>query len=149
MTATDPEGLAFFNRLSITLRIELDPPAQRAAPHMLNLVASPDARVTAIAADVLVLTDADERELTNAEGQRVVLRAPSIHLQNLDAERRVEHRAPDGSAFTVRDLIAAIVETERQVRSDTRWVGGVDVHHVFFEGIEQSPDGTWQVAWGS
>jgi hypothetical protein len=30
-----------------------------------------------------------------------------------------------------------------------RWLGGVDVHHVFFEGIKLGDDGVWGTGWGS
>src|SRR5262249_44443192 len=77
-----------------------------------------------------------------------VLRAPVILLCGLD-ERVVEHRAPDGGAFTVRDLAAAIAETERQTRGGTNWFGGIDVHHVYFEGLMLDDDGVWTIGWGS
>jgi hypothetical protein len=58
-----------------------------------------------------------------------------------------EHVA-DGGAFTVRDLAGAIATTERASRGSSEWFGGIDVHHVFFEGIEDD-DGAWRICWGS
>jgi hypothetical protein len=61
---------------------------------------------------------------------------------------RVEHDAPNGKAFTTRDLKAAIEKTEQAGRENAPWLGGVDVHHVFFEGIELEDD-VWTICWGS
>ncbi len=149
MTVDDADALDFFNELSIRLDIELDPPAQQAASHLLNLVASPGARVKSVIARALVVDEDDDRALTEDEAARVVLRAPSIRLGSLDAEGSVEHRAPDGETFTVHDLLGAIAETERQLRAETNWMGGIDVHHIYFEGLEETPEGVWVCAWGS
>ena len=33
--------------------------------------------------------------------------------------------------------------------AQSEWFDGVDVHHVFFEGIHQDSDGVWEIYWGS
>src|SRR5262249_9943697 len=114
----DADALRFFNDLSGTLDIRLSEPAQPISPGMLNLAASPTARIESVSFAMRVFVDleTDEfRELTESEWSRVVLRSPVIRMCGEDGEA-VEHRAPDGTAFTVRDLAAAIAETERQTR---------------------------------
>ncbi|MGA9520488.1 MAG: hypothetical protein WBV82_03435 [Myxococcaceae bacterium] len=76
------------------------------------------------------------------------MREPLIRLRG-EAGDPVEHRAPNGKHFTVRELVKAVEETERQSRSRSNWLGGIDVHHVYFEGIHPENDGTWSIAWGS
>lgn len=155
----DEAGLAFFNGLVGRLDIRLSEPARQRAPGILNLVAPPSARVEGVSLSLQVMEDDDgetpldmmddPRELTEAEWARVVLRVPVIRLRGENGDAVVEHRAPDGAAFTVRDLAAAIAETERQTRGGTSWDGGIDVHHIYFEGIELEEDGVWFVSWGS
>jgi len=154
----DEESLRFFNKLSGRLNIRLSEPPQPFSERLLNQVAPPSARIVEVSLAMQVLEDseqgdlcdlADPRDLTEEEWNRVVLRTPVIRMRGENGKEVVEHRAPDGLAFTVRDLAAAVAETERQTRGGTEWYGGIDVHHVYFEGIELEEDGVWFIAWGS
>jgi hypothetical protein len=149
-TGEATDALAFFNRLSGRLHIELTEPAIRLNPRLLNLAAPAAARVTRVSFELEVHDEGDFRPLTDEEWTRVVIEQPRIRICSLDAppEVKLDLDAPDGRAFTVRDLRDAIEETERQSRDRSRWLGGVDVHHVYFEGIFLEK-GLWQIAWGS
>ena len=47
-------------------------------------------------------------------------------------------------------ILAAVEETEKLTRAESEWFDGVDVHHVFFEGIRYvSEHDHWYIAWGS
>jgi hypothetical protein len=141
----DDDALEFFNGLSGVLDIKLTEPAQKAAPHVLNLVAPKAARIQSVA---MRLYDG-ERELTEDEWSRVIMRAPRIRMRSVDTgDIVIEHDAPNGATFTVRDLANAIAKTERDSREHGEWLGGIDVHHVFFEGIELEGD-VWTICWGS
>ncbi len=141
----DQGALKFFNDLSGVLEIELTEPPQKVAPHLLNLVAPKTARIQSVA---MRLRDG-ERELGEDEWSRVVIREPRIRMRSVDTDDIViEHDAPNGSSFTVRDLANAIAKTERDSREHGEWLGGIDVHHIFFEGIELE-DGVWTICWGS
>jgi hypothetical protein len=145
----DDDALEFFNGLSGRLEIELTEPAQKAAPHLLNLVAPKSARIKSVAMELHVYEGEDHRELTDDEWARVVIHAPRIHMRSVDTEEIViDHDASDGATFTVRNLADAIAKTERDSREHGEWLGGVDVHHIFFEGIELE-DGVWTICWGS
>jgi hypothetical protein len=50
--------------------------------------------------------------------------------------------------FSILDLMDNILELEREARPTTEWFGGVDVHHVYFEGLCESY-GVFNVSWGS
>jgi hypothetical protein len=145
----DEEALHFFNRLSGRLHIDLSEPAQPVAKGWLNLAAPPTARLERASLTMQVLEDDELRELTDDEWKRVVLRAPAVRMVGENQKSVVEHQAPDGVAFTVRDLAAAIAETETQTRGGTEWLGGIDVHHIYFEGLELDEDGVWSITWGS
>jgi hypothetical protein len=145
----DDEGLRFFNALSGRLDIALSEPAQPISKGLQNLAASPSARVERVSLTMRVLEDKELRNLTDEEWARVVLRTPVIRMSGNDGKRVVGHGAPNGATFTVRDLAAAIAETETQTRGETKWFGGIDVHHIYFEGLTLDKDGVWFIVWGS
>jgi hypothetical protein len=146
---TDDDGLEFFNGLSGTLKIELTEPATPVAPHLLNLAASKTSRIVRLELELQVYENDASRALTEDEWRRVVLRAPKIRMAYIDTpEVVVEHDAPNGKTFTVRDLKAAIEKTELAGREKGEWLGGIDVHHIFFEGIDLEDD-VWMICWGS
>jgi hypothetical protein len=119
LATIDEEAFEFFTqRLDATLVIELKPTSQ-VAPYVINQVASPSAKITNMSMDVEVIDKEDEdeedetyRNLTEAEWKRDVLRTSVLGMRGLGSDRIFEHSAPDGATFTIRDLIAAIVETD-------------------------------------
>jgi hypothetical protein len=144
-----PPELAFFNRLRGRLEIELTEPAHQVAPHILNLQASPSAKIKSLRFAASVPTDDyDVRPLTEDELSSVAFIAPKIELRG-DTGTPVVNEAPNGKHFTVRDLIEAVERTELATRGSSEWLGGIDVHHIYFEGILSEGDGTWSICWGS
>lgn len=141
--------LKFFNALSGTLKIELTVPAEPIAD-LDNLRAAPDAEVVRLEllAEVYDRKSDAFRAITDEEYESVAFRGASIRLQSEDGDA-VSHDAPNGSFFTVRQLLEAVEKTERQTRSQTDWLGGIDVHHVFFEGIHSEDGEVWEIDWGS
>ena len=146
MTAR-PE-LEFFNGLSGRLVIELSEPPLQVAPGLLNVKAAPTARITGLRLEVAVIEGERDRDVTQEELASVAFAAPRLALRG-DTGEVVAHDAPNGSHFTVLDLIRAIEETERQTRGGSDWLGGVDIQHVYFEGLFEEEDGTWSIGWGS
>lgn len=148
--AIDEEGVAFFNTLSGQLHIKLTESPSPITDSLYNLAAPPSARIASIELklDVLEEDKGGFRPLTDDEWNRVAFRESTIRLRGM-GERVVEHRAPNGQSFTTRELAKAIEETERQTRGHSKWFGGIDVHHVFFQGIQLGDDGVWSTSWGS
>jgi hypothetical protein len=146
--SSHPE-LEFFNGLSGKLEIELDVPAEPVA-NLLNLRAAPDARLVRLElrAEVFNRDTGALRPLTPEEWDAVAFRGSSIRLRSEDGEA-VSHAAPNGSYFTVEQLLHAVEETERRTRARSEWLGGIDVHHVYFEGIHPGDGGVWDIDWGS
>lgn len=144
--------LEFFNSLSGRLHIELSEPTS-SPPGLDNQVASSTAQITSLRLTAEFFeTDGTFRQLTEQERNQVAMRARTVVLRG-EADLPVRHRAPNGKSFTVAELLAAVEETERQTRQQTAWLGdGVDVHHVFFEGMRQTkrfPKPQWTIDWGS
>ncbi len=148
VTDTTPE-LEFFNSLSGTLVIELTVPAEPGAD-TYNLRASPEAQISNLRLHTEVFTpDTDDfRDLTPDELDSVAFRGDQINLCGQSGEV-VAHDAANGESFTVRELLHAVEETERRTRDRSEWLGGVDVHHCFFEGLHLADDGVWDIYWGS
>jgi hypothetical protein len=122
------------------------------SPNMYNTTGAPGAKIKSVKFDAYVnLEDEhgeyDQRKPTKAELDSVVLKQPSLKMSGR-ANVDVEHKAPNKKYFTARDLIAAIRETERQTRSQTVWFGGIDTHHVYFEGLHIE-GGAYHIFWGS
>ncbi|HHO53235.1 MAG TPA: hypothetical protein ENK18_20765 [Deltaproteobacteria bacterium] len=148
MPRSIPSELASFNKLSGRLYVELTSPAEPLVPGMGMVKATPGAKIQAISLNAQVFEGDDLRELTDKELDAVALRAPSVRIAGL-AGIPVEHRAPNGTHFTVRELLAAIERTEHQTRGSSEWFGGIDVHHVYFEGLYPEAEDVWSVCWGS
>ncbi|WP_330179772.1 hypothetical protein OHB26_25465 [Nocardia sp. NBC_01503] len=140
-------SLEFFNGLSGHLDIGLTEPTEDALEGLSNQRATSTAEVVELRLVVQVWQAEEFRELTADELREPALMEAEVTLRGEgDA---VTHRAPNGEWFSVGELLAAVAETERVTRHRTSWFGGIDVHHVFFEGIELGADGVWDINWGS
>ena len=52
--------------------------------------------------------------------------------------------------FTCKEMIRNILRFERLHRSKTKWFGGIDCHHVYYEGMIPTYDKKYyQICWGS
>src|SRR5262245_58234775 len=120
----------FFNKLSGQIQIQLSEPPEQIAPPLQNMKATASARLLDLSIEWEVFENEDFRSLTDEEWSRPVLLAERLLLRSYGSATIVEHVAPDGVHFTVRDLAAAVERTERESRGDTEWFGGIDVHHV-------------------
>src|SRR6187402_1185836 len=107
--------LEFFNNLSGKLSVELTEAPERLAPHLSNVKASPTARVLSVQLAAEVFDAGELRPLTEAELASVAFDSPHIRLRGESGEA-VAHDAPNGKHFTVKELVAAIEETERRMR---------------------------------
>ncbi|XAL99379.1 hypothetical protein OT109_17585 [Phycisphaeraceae bacterium D3-23] len=141
--------LTFFNSLSGRLEIELTSPAEQVG-NLDNVRSNSGTEIKSIKLVAEVFDQGSEtfRDLTNEEVQSVAFRARSIMLRG-EGGTAVTHHAANGEFFTVQELLDAVVVTEKQSRGSSEWLGGIDVHHVYFEGIQQDAAGVWEIHWGS
>lgn len=142
-------GIEYFNEISGELEIELTKPPVRIA-NLANLRAPAGAKIKTLTlkAEIFEKPFDAARALTSKELSRIVISRPTIQLKGL-ANVVVTHAAPNGKFFTVADILKAIELTERQTRDKTEWFGGVDVHHIFLEGLHDAGRGVWEIQWGS
>ena len=51
--------------------------------------------------------------------------------------------------FSCWDVIKNIIAFEKIDRPNSLWFGGIDCHHVFYEGLVLNKNGTISICWGS
>jgi hypothetical protein len=115
----------------------------------MNERADPDAKIVSLKLDVSVVRDKNHRRSpTEDDYDEVVLDEPSIVIGGYQSEK-TEHKAPNGTSFRAEDLLDAVEEHERLTRGSSEWFGGIDCHHIYFEGLHKQADGSYSVHWGS
>ena len=127
------------------LEIELTEPPVTMTPVLMNKIAPENAKIVSLNLKMRIYSE-DFRPLTDDEWNMIAFSQPILQLLSESGEI-FDYAAPDSKQFTVRDLVAAIEQHEFHTRNAT-WFGGIDVHHVFFEGIHWE-NNAWIVAWGS
>ena len=91
------------------------------------------------------------RELSDDELQSPGFHGSPMQLRaDRDAEVTEKSYHSDKEYFTIQEVIANIVDFEMARRPKTNWFGGLDAHHVYFEGMFPSADGaSFNIWWGS
>ena len=147
------DGLEFFNDLGGTLDIEITTDlAAPPAPILSMMTFAPEAaKIKSLGWSPYIYGNYG---LLSEHLEIIVFQKPTIVVAG-EAKVPVEHHAPNGQFFTVKDMIQVVIETERQTREETAWFGGMDLHHIFFEGIstdlwgDKEQDQVWYISWGS
>jgi hypothetical protein len=143
----ESEGLSFLEKVSARLEIELSEAPVPAAPNLMNQKAPRSAKLEKVALPSQIYENGTFRKMTAAEAEMVVFRGAELTLRGLG--KAVKHTAPNCKHFTVRDVLKAVEETERQTRAESEWDEGIDVHHVYFEGLTAGEGDVWHIGWGS
>ena len=165
-------GFEFFNNIQNGVEIELEKPQDPPEPKIVSSwdVETDDAVsvswsapkrsyrevVKSVSWEPFVDEDEDYRRLSDEELKMVVFEAPTITLSSECGGGFIEHHAPNGKFFTVRDMLQVICSHELQARSASLEVD--DYHHIFggiyFKGegrISRSywEDGVGYIVWDS
>ena len=51
--------------------------------------------------------------------------------------------------FTTKQMVDMVIAFEKVDRPKSSWFGGIDAHHVWFEGVKKDEDGFYFIRWGS
>ena len=146
--------MELLKNISATLDIEIKSRRKNArraiSPNLLNEIVLPNSKIAKIKLEAEIYEEEKEsfREITANELNEVVFKSSKITLKAQSGDK-VEYLAPNGKHFTVKDILSAVEDAERQTRANTNWFGGIDVHHVFFEGLHKQKDGSFEIHWGS
>lgn len=137
------------------LEIELDtPPTSMGgqAIRLLNLVADPKAilkdikvgdigRYCAQIEDFIYYTDDELNTL-------IIYDKENIQFQCLNGIKKY-YNFPNKKA-TIKEFVDAIIDFEKISRPAGDWFGGIDCHHIFYEGIFPIEENdTYMIHWGS
>lgn len=145
----DHPELDFFNRISGVLNIELSDQAKPMKNLPGNLVAKPSSKIEKITLVTEFYNQEDDtfRALSKEELNSKAFKSKTIALSGESGEV-IEYSAVNQKFFTAQELIKAIELTEFKTRANTEWFGGIDVHHIYFEGLS-CHEGVWIPFWGS
>ena len=136
-----------------SLNIEVTEPLQPVAPGLYNEIAPPTARLESIEFEGNTWDGEEIHEVTEAQLAETAFNHPEINLVWQPAPGRdylVCHRdAPNGTHFTLQDIVDTIVGAETLFRPHSEWFGGIDTSHTFFEGFTQHGEHTFSIVWGS
>ncbi len=119
----------------------------------LNEYATPTAQLESITFEGNTFDGEDIHEVTEEQLAETAFDHPEINLVWQPAPGRdylVCHRdAPNGTHFTLQDIVDTIVGAETLFRPHSEWFGGIDTSHTFFEGFTQHGEHTFSIFWGS
>lgn len=77
------------------------------------------------------------------------IRLYSSTARKVFAKKPMRFARPEGG-WTVKALLDCIVQTETAQRKKSEWLGGIDAHHVFFEGLVWDDEAeAYEISWGS
>jgi hypothetical protein len=146
----------FFQEMDFSLAIKVSDTYSPAG--LYNNMSAPNAQLQSVSCrDAYAPTSRGEDEdylfveATEDELMSLAYARPSITFSSRHAQFKKTYQAPSGGGqyFTVRDLLDIVCKCEAEDRLLYDWFGGIDAHHVFYEGAKQKPDGSWQLRWGS
>ncbi|KAG4065976.1 hypothetical protein HA402_006694 [Bradysia odoriphaga] len=139
-----------YNDINFTLSIKLDTPPAPMSPFLLNLQAASDAQLVDIQVDKIYRFDDNDEIIEYTEEEKntlVVFNEESIVFQGPDNFKK-EYKFPT-KRVTMKQFVEAIVDFEKQDRVKSEWFGGIDCHHIFYEGLHPTADGAYIIFWGS
>ena len=146
---------AALQKLSFTLQIETTNTSPQRGT-LLNRFEEPASEITSLHAGALMRYDPslnEHFELTRDEqakagyvGKTLVLKGRSRDGRVVDTTRHTYYN--EKGFFTVAEVVALIVEFERIDRPKSLWFGGIDCHHVYFQGLRPDSDGdAFYISW--
>jgi len=130
------------------LDIELSEPSRPMSSTLMNQVAPEHATIKSVSFSAQIYEKEEVREVLADEWKAAVIDEAHMDVRG-ESGRVMGFDAPNGRFFTLSDLKDVVERLELATRGDSEWFGGVDVHHVYFDGISREADGAWSIFWGS
>ena len=160
MPRTRSKGVtyAFNKNVTFILGVDTDKPSVQHFP-LLNRFEDPDSKIVNIFSNEITHYDKELEEqvpFTQEELDVPAFIGSEISLSSVWLDRKNKKVAEthmsfynDIGYFTIQEMVDMVVEFEKVDRPKTCWFGGVDAHHVYFEGLHKQKDGSYSVCWGS
>ena len=64
-------------------------------------------------------------------------------------ETKITYTARNGRWFSCKELMDIIIKFDLEDRPKSLWFGGIDAHHIYFDGLQMNVDGSYRIQWGS
>ena len=144
MAAVETLGSIDINSLSCILNVQMS------GAKMLSCTMNEPALFTEETSSGLVDLTPNQLASVACDGDKPL--PATIRLASrLQSTRPLKYKAANGKWFTVQETMEVIGKYETATRGNTKWFGGVDTHHVFFEGFDTlgSSNGRYCIGWGS
>ena len=160
MPRTRSKGVinAFNKNVTFILGVDTDQPPVQHFP-LLNRFEDPNSKVVDIYCNEITYYDKELNEqvpFTQEELNVPAFIGSEISLSNVWLDRKGKKVAESHMSFcnqkghfTIQEMVDMVVEFEKVDRPKTCWFGGIDAHHVYFEGLCKQKDGSYSVCWGS
>lgn len=87
-------------------------------------------------------------DLTKEELSHIEYPFSTITLKSFN-ENEITFDADTANGFTVKELIECIKDVENIARPESNWLGGIDIDHIYFEGLGKISNGVYEIWWGS
>ena len=160
MPRTRSKGVinAFNKNVTFILGVETDQPPVQHFP-LLNRFEDPNSKVVDIYCNEITYYDKELEEqvpFTQEELDVPAFIGSEISLSSVRFDRKgkkvtASHMSFCNHAgyFTIQEMVDMVVEFEKVDRPKTCWFGGIDAHHIYFEGLRKEKDGSYRILWGS
>ena len=128
---------------------------------LLNRFEEPDSRITDIVAGAVTVYDRNDNEVYEQTacdlsqagfyGDKITFFSKRVDQTGKVVDTTKRTYCNKKHYFTAKEMIDNIVKFERVDRPKSSWFGGVDCHHVFFEGMrpDKKLKGAYHICWGS
>lgn len=149
---------AFNKNVTFVLDVHTDKPPVQRFP-LLNRSENPGAKVVDIYyGDITYYDEAlnDQVPFTQEELDVPAFIGSEITFSSVWVNRKGKKVAESHMSFcnhtgyfSIQEMVDTVVKFEKVDRPKTAWFGGIDTHHIFFEGLCKEKDGSYRIRWGS
>ena len=148
------------NKLCFTLDIETTNTAPQHGM-LLNRFENPDSRIKSIkvgevtyynetTGDLVPYTKAELKTMPGYTADTMTFKSVWHDMDTNEITGTTIKTFTQEGGFSCWDVIKCIKKFEKSDRPKTKWFGGIDCHHVFYEGIHFNNDNkTLGISWGS
>ncbi len=138
--------------------LSIDVPTYQRNPTLLNKFVKPGVTLKSVSSTsvlwkqpIMLYRDDQHIEASEDDLNKICFDGSTITITSNDETKTFSAPDEHPQGFTASQLLDAILEVEQIVRPKTEWFGGIDAHHIYFEGLhpEEKNDNCFVVMWGS
>ena len=128
--------------------LDIDIETYQANPTLLNQFVKPDTKIKSMKWGNIGKFNEDTDDIEEVKDEELDAKCyEEKEIRIISNGQSETFHQKDG--YTARDLFNCIIALELKARPETDWFGGIDAHHIFFEGLYHMDGTTYQVYWGS